>query len=228
MRMNASLLTILLIPLVVLPVGADSGQLATRVARDCPTVSERALSAGARLEEVATVDQAAAEVWVSGEFVRETRIVLWQEAAVSRAEVVQATGEPVCEQLHRLYHAEPSLRADEAASKVDVRRNTFSAAGRPGLESVVQRLREVRLSAGLSATIFAPSRLVRLRVTNRMEEIEVRFNQPEPLAEGVAFSGEMAISQPSVAEWVADLLSVLRIDLGAGPEQGSAEQTGQR
>lgn len=55
---------------------------------------------------------------------------------------------------------------------------------------------------------------MRLRVTNGMEEVEVRFNQMEPLAEGVAFAREMAISQPAAAKWVAELVSVLKVDLG--------------
>jgi hypothetical protein len=98
-------------------------------------------------------------------------------------------------------------------NRIAVQRSNLSSKERPALAGLLLDLQELQLSADLSATIFAPSRSVRLRITNGMEEVEVRFNQPEPLAEGVACSGEMAISQPAAAKWAAELLSVLKVDL---------------
>lgn len=188
---------------------SDAQQVATRVARSCPEMTERALSAGLALDEVAAAEQLAAEVWVGGEFVRDIRIVLWRELTGVKAEVAEAVGEGVCDQLREIYGSEPLLAPDEVVKRVSVRTRRVTEAEVPALRTIIERARELQLSTTLSSTIYAPSRSVRIRVTNGLEEVVVAFVEPEPSAEGVAFSGTLAVSQPEAAKWVDQLLSAL-------------------
>lgn len=205
--------TILLALLLV--IGQDSptrAEVATRVARDCPEVTRRALLGEYELEDVATVDQPAAEVWISGEYVRELRIVLWQEGSTTRAALAQAKGEGVCRQLARLYASDSALTQDEAIGKIEVVRSLSSSRRHPQLGNSLKQLEEVSLNARLGSSIFAPTRNVRLRITNRMESVSVTFNQAEPSIDNVTYSETGAASQPEAAAWVEELLSVLRIE----------------
>ena len=183
-------------------------EAATRVARDCPAVTREALS-GVDLKKLAFEGRIAAEVWIGGEFIPDLRISIWDAGNEIRAEVAQTSQEGVCAQLRRIYRSEPGLTPEEATRRISTRVATFSEPTISELAPLLRELDNLNIRADLSDSIFMPNRRIALRVTNGLEEVSVRFNQPEPSAEGVAYSGLLMISQAQVAQWVDRLTNAL-------------------
>jgi len=80
-----------------------------------------------------------------------------------------------------------------------------------GFSALLEEAQHLEIETRLSDSIFMPNRRVAFRWVNGLEEVATSFNQPEPTVEGVAFSGELKVSQPAVGDWVDRLLRVLRL-----------------
>jgi len=183
---------------------------ATLAARSCQAVTREALS-GVNLEELVSDGSLAAEVWIAGEFVPDIRITLWGAEGEVKVEVVQTPSGAgrVCEQLREAYRSNPDLNTEEAAERIKTTIKTHTGATHPELKHLLEALRDLHFSSDLNSSIFFPNRSIILRVANGYEELSVRFNQPEPTADGVAYSGSLAISQLEVSQWVDKLTHTL-------------------
>ncbi len=187
-------------------------RIATLVARNCGAITRMALSP-ADPKEKATSSGLIADVWVTGEFIPEIRITLWEANDGVRAEVARTTEElgTVCSQLLKLYGSSSSLTPEEASKMVKVAVRVHPESLVPELRQLFDQVRGLRVTAELSDSIFLPGRGVSMSVTNGFERMSVDFSSPEPTAGGVAFSGNPAPSQPQVSEWVDRLLRTLHL-----------------
>lgn len=209
--------TLLLAILALLAQQADAGQrsrvdeAATLAARSCEAVTREALS-GDDLDELAYESGTAAEVWIAGEFVPDVRVTIWEDSEV-RAEVAatEADAGRACAQLRRIYEARPAITPEEASKRIKTRLKRYSERTHPDLRPLFEDLRDLRISTDLSDSLFLPNRSVVLRISNGYEEVRVAFNQPEPSAEGVAYSGDLTVSQPEASRWVDRLIHSLGI-----------------
>ena len=207
------LFSVMVLAFLHVPTAQASGRIdeaATLVARNCPAVTSEALS-GVDLRELVSDGRLAAEVWISGEFVPDIRITLWEAEGESTAEVAQTSAEAgrVCEQLRRMYRSNPGLAPEEAAESIKTTVKTYTGVTHPELRHLLEALRGLHVRTDLSSSIFFPNRSTVLRVTDGYEELSVRFNRPEPTADGVAYSGEIVSSQLEVSQWVNRLTHIL-------------------
>jgi hypothetical protein len=183
---------------------------ATLAARSCQAVTREALS-GADVNELAIDGATAAEVWIAGEFVPDLRITLWKADGEATAEVAEtpARAGSVCAQLRRIYQSDPGLTQEAVSKRIETRVKRYSQQSHPALASLLEDLRDLRLGTNLSSSLFLPNRSVVLHISNGYEKVRVVFNQPEPLADGVAYSGDPTVSQPQASAWVDRLVGSL-------------------
>jgi hypothetical protein len=185
-------------------------EAATLSGRTCPLVTQLSLSRDVKIED-RHGDSYAVDLWISGEFIRDTRVVLSEKKGVIKAEVIQAKRKSVCSQLKKLYSSRPSLTPEEASQLISLKMKEYYETKLPQLRVLFEEVRNLRFSAKLSDSIFFPSRGITLRLTNGIEKSVVTFVQPEPSADRVTFWGDSAVSQPQAADWVEKLLTLLKL-----------------
>jgi len=205
-----AILALISLPLNPVFASGKVDKAATLTARNCPAITQIALSRDVKIDAQPILTYVV-DVWLSGEFILDLRVVLSENSGLVRVDVIQAKKKAICVQLKKLYSSSPSLTPDEAAQLISLKAMMYSEAKFPHLRTLFEEARVLRLNTNLSNSIFFPSRGVTLRVTNGIEEAVVTFVQPEPSADGVAFSGKPTVSQPQAAEWVEKLLGILKL-----------------
>jgi hypothetical protein len=181
-------------------------EAASWVAVNCVQVSRSVLSIPRTPSAGATV-----ELRLSGEFIPETLVVLRADATGSHAEILQASGVAICDQLLTLRRKNPGLSAEEAASLVRIDRRAVESREVRELEALLQQAFSLRLRSEVGDRIYFPNRSNSFSVSSGREEVRVKFNLPEPLADSVASDRPVEISQPELADWTTRLLRALKL-----------------
>lgn len=181
-------------------------EAASWVAVNCVQVSRSVFSIPRATSAGATV-----ELRLSGEFIPETLIVLRGDATGPQAEILQASGVAVCDQLLILRRKNPRLSAEEAASLVRIDRRAVKSREVRELEALLQEAFSLRLRSEVGDRIYLPNRSISFSVSSGREEVRVKINVPEPLADSVASDRPVEISQPELADWTTRLLRALKL-----------------
>lgn len=154
------------------------------------------------------------EIRVSGEFVPDVQILLHKAQTATFFSVVTVADGGVCQQLRRLKRMKPHLTVEEAKALIETKRRTGTASANDALSARFDALKGIRVTPWPRATLYHPSRTTQVKISGMLEEITVTFQEPEPLAEKVAFSGDAPdSSQSALAAWVEGVVETLDISV---------------
>ena len=185
---------------------------ATWVVRHCGDVREAIFEWPEDVHIAHAQGHRVVEIRISGEFVPDIQILLYKKEASASSNVVTVADGGVCRQLQRLKQIKPQLTVMEAIPLIERSRETGTASANHALRSSLDALQEMRLTPWPRATLYQPSRTTSVKVSGMLEEIEVTFQEAEPLAERVAYTGEApGCSQPALAEWVHRIVETLEM-----------------
>lgn len=190
---------------------------ATWVARNCAEV-QRAVFADPKERALAIEpERPLVVVRLGGEFTLETKISLFFQSDRLVAEVVQAEGVPLCQQLETLKRSHADLDVTAAVPLLKVRQRIFSEQETPGLAPQYRTLRKVAVSAWPSEGLFAPGRGITVSIQGMDGHLEIAYSEPDPSASSVAYTIGHTTPQRELSHWVQGLLAALKIQAAYTP-----------
>ena len=192
--------------------------VATWVARNCAQAQEKIFVGLEGHERDIGPDQPLVVVQVGGEFVLDTEISLFFESGKLTAEMTQAKGEPLCQQLEQIKTSLPRTDLSGAISRAKVLHRRFAEDETPGLLAAYKKLHDIEIEAWPTDVLFAPGRGVTVAIYGASGSLRVEFSMPEPTASAVAYTTQSTSPQPNLSLWVQNLLKTLNVDVSYSTE----------
>lgn len=190
---------------------------ATWVARNCVEVQRTVFADPKERALAIEPEKPLIVVRLGGEFTLETKISLYFQSGRLVAEVVQAEGIPLCQQLETLRRSHADLDVTAAVPLLKMRHRIFSEQETPGLAPQYRALRKVAVSAWPGEGLFAPGRGVTVSIQGMDGHLEIAYSEPDPTASSVAYTIRPTTPQRELSDWVQGLLAVLKIEASYTP-----------
>lgn len=184
---------------------------ATWVARNCDEVTESIFRWPEEVLTARSQGTRVVEIRVSGEFVPDVQVLLHRTNSGVMAHVLTIADGGVCGQLLEIKRDKPDLKVEDAISVIDKNERTETAPAGSELEASLEALQAIRFAPWPGESLFMPSRTTRVRVAGIVDEVAITFQEPEPLAEGVAYWGAPHGTQPELSGWVDEVFENLNI-----------------
>lgn len=178
----------------------------------CPAAYEQLFEGLRKVEPSGESEFPTITIALGGEWTLDTCITLTKPASHLRAHVLQVYPQPLCDQLVKFKVREPTLDLEDLLPRVRTRRATVSSADHPELVKHIAALEELEIRAWPSDSLILPSRSVQLTIVGIGSRLEIEYSEPDPAAQGAAYTRSPSPPDQELAAWVRALLQILDIE----------------